>query len=271
VWRILKQPKVNAMTLNSRGQILNVSAAEKIAAVYWPLVDRVLEMLWQSFGETLHSVYIYGSIAEGRARPGYSDADFIVVFKHEVEDPVARLNEIAAALLSEYGQLILKIDLPSATEAEIMSPEQLYGWGAYLKILGLPVYGEDLRSALPLFRPGHALTRAWNGDLRQQIEAALHVLRSDASEEAKQRARRGISGTALRALFMLIAPELQVWTTVFREQSQYVIAHFSAHAELCRYLAEARVSEKPLPEFIGKLESFAQVCLPMFEAKLEQG
>lgn len=257
------------MPLNAQGEIENVTAPEKVAGVFWPLLERVVQALQTEFGDDLHSVYVYGSIAEGRAQPGRSDADFIVALQQPVAEVSARLNAVAVAVLAEFSQLVSKIDLPTGTVAEILAPEQLYGWGAYLKILGLPLFGPDLRTQLPAFQPGPQLTQAWNGDLRQQLATALRKLHSTAPDNEKLRCQRGIAGTALRAMFMRIAPELQHWSTVFAEQAERVQAFFPEQAQLYAALASARNSEHLLPEFSALLEQFQLTALPYFEAGFE--
>jgi hypothetical protein len=149
-----------------------------------------------------------------------------------------------------------------------MSPEHQDGCGAYLKILGLPVYGEDLRSALPVFQPSLALARAWNGDLREQIAAALEQLHSDLTEAEKQLTVRAISAKVVRSFYMVLAAEIQVWTTAFGQQSAYVLDYFPEQADVLGYLAEARAGEKPLAEFTMVLTAFVAVALPLFEARL---
>lgn len=256
------------MPLNARGEILNAAADDKIAAAFRPLLNEMVARLRADFGAGLHSVYVYGSIAEGRARPGLSDADFIVAFSRPCEDADGRLRSLSDALLQDFGSVVSKIDTPHGTVAEILAPEQLYGWGAYLQILGLPLWGEDLRARLPAFRPGPELARGWNGDLRAQLAQVRQQL-GGASVSETVRLQRSIAGTAIRALYMLLA--LDEWTTVFDQQARRVIAGFPAAAALLHALAAARRAQTPLPGFDALLAAFETDCLPAFEAGVAPG
>lgn len=254
--------------IDSAGNIINTTAPEKIDQAFQPLLMRLIEALKQAFGETLHSAYLYGSIAEGRARPGDSDADCLVVLLPEAVPYEARLAEIARAVHAEFSTMVCKVDLPAITLPELMSPEQLMGCGAYLKILGLPICGEDLRSALPAFRPSLALANGWNGDLRPSVATAHQLLQSGATESEKRLTMRAISAKAVRSFFMLLAAESQVWTTHFQQQTMSVLDYFPEQAEVLGYLAEARSGHKPLGEFAALLSVFSETCLPVFEARL---
>ncbi|PKL79698.1 MAG: hypothetical protein CVV27_01460 [Candidatus Melainabacteria bacterium HGW-Melainabacteria-1] len=254
--------------LNERGEILNQAALEKVDDIYWPLLKRVILEARQTFGDNLHSVYAYGSIAEGRAKPGTSDADFVIALKQPDAQMSSQLEGISKRVMAEFASLVSKIDLPAGTCADILATENLYGWGAYLKILGLPIFGEDLRESLPDFRPSRLMAQAWNGDLRKDIENALALLAAESTEEATHRTIRGISSKAIRSLFMLKVPETLDWTTVFSEQAQQVSEWFPEQAETIQALTSARLTGMPVSEFREVLQRFSQDLLVKFEAEL---
>lgn len=254
--------------LNAQGEIVNQAALEKVAPVFLPLFESLRQALLQTFADNLHSLYAYGSIAEGRARPGQSDADFIVVLE-QVDDSIKpRLDGIADVLQSEYAMLVSKIDLPFGTREEVVSKKNYDGWGSYLKILGVAIYGPDLRAELPDFKPSLALARGWNGDLIEQVAKVRACLQSEASAQIKQRAISQISAQICRAFFMLIAPEIQFWTPVLAEQVQHLMRYYPAEASHFRYLQQARQHGQSVADFAANLEQFEQQLLPLFKIGL---
>ncbi|EKY3920813.1 nucleotidyltransferase domain-containing protein, partial [Enterobacter hormaechei] len=54
---------------------------------YSHLIANVISILNDDFPDRIHSLYVYGSVAEGKAKPGISDLDITVVFTSDV-DPI---------------------------------------------------------------------------------------------------------------------------------------------------------------------------------------
>lgn len=257
--------------LNDRGEIQNQAAHEKVDPIYLPLFESVIQAAQQTFNGNLHSIYAYGSIAEGRAVRAKSDADFIIALKQPDEQMASQLENLSQRVFAEFSDLVSKIDLPAGTCEEILAPDNLYSWGAYLKILGLPIFGEDLRKQLPDFKPSLTLAKAWNGDLRQDIQNALDLLAGPASKDARQRNIRGIASKSIRALYLLIVPQTQDWTTLFSEQADQVLQHFPEYADTLNALISARKSDRPLDDisvFRAVLQRFSAGLLVEFETQL---
>ena len=250
--------------LDEQGYIVNCASLDKVHFEFLPLVEAVTLALQKTLGNNLHSLYAYGSIPEGRAEIGKSDADFLIVLNEPLQDGEQVLSKLSKDIHKRYARLVSKIDLPSVTLDEVMASREV--WGSYLKTICLPLYGPDLRKSFPNFKPSLALAKGWNGDLRMYLEKTLEMLRSDTSEQEKQERIRGISGKIIRSFFMLIAPEIQYWSPVFTNQALKVIEHFEEQREDFRYLVMARRDGKPVEEFLVFLEKVEKELLPIFEA-----
>jgi len=256
--------------LDENGYIRNNTSQEKIGEVFRPLLEAVVDDVRDALGDNVHSIYAYGSIPEGRAVPGVSDADFIVILHRSDSDAKEKLENIAANLKERFGDIVLKVDLPDTTLAEVMDPKRLQEWGAYLKILALPLYGENVLLHFPSFQPNLQMAREFDGSLGRKIQESMELLRSDATESAKQLQIRAIAGKILRAFFMILAPRIAFWSTVLREQTEKVVEHFPEHREAFLYVAEARKEGKNSQEFAEFLEKFTVDLLPLFERALEE-
>jgi predicted nucleotidyltransferase len=68
---------------------------------YAPVLERLVELLRDHFGQRLVSVVLYGSVARGEARP-QSDVDLLVV----LEDPPANYHRRIDMLLEVQSRLI---------------------------------------------------------------------------------------------------------------------------------------------------------------------
>lgn len=256
--------------LNEKGYIVNSTSPDKIQGVFTPLVAGIVDLVKQGLGEQVHSIYAYGSIPEGRAVPGKSDADFIVILHQEIAEASEILEEISANLRERFGEIVVKVDLPGTTVQEVLDPKNLEGWGAYLKILALPIYGEDIRKQFPEFQPTLGMAREFNGSLPKNIQKTIEVLQGDVPAMEKQMQIRTVAGQIIRAFFMILAPRIAFWSTVLKEQTEKVVEHFPEHREAFLYVAEARKEGKNSQEFADFLEKFTVDLLPLFEQALEK-
>ncbi|MDN5432299.1 MAG: nucleotidyltransferase domain-containing protein, partial [Acinetobacter sp.] len=55
----------------------------RIQKAFEPVLENVINHFSRSFVEDLHSIYVYGSVAQGIAIIGQSDLDLCVVFKNK--------------------------------------------------------------------------------------------------------------------------------------------------------------------------------------------
>ena len=74
------QPRCGRLFACRMGVAHEGSGLVEIAAVYRPVVEDCTAVLTEMFGGWLHSLYLYGSVATGQARPPESDVDLIPVW-----------------------------------------------------------------------------------------------------------------------------------------------------------------------------------------------
>ncbi|UHA73217.1 nucleotidyltransferase domain-containing protein [Paenibacillus sp. 481] len=92
------------------GFIVNPTSLHKIDRIYQELLSQLIEILKNSAGPKLHSVYIYGSVGRGEAMPGSSDIDLTVILK-------SSLTPQEKTLLNEATQTF-KWDHPIAPKVD---------------------------------------------------------------------------------------------------------------------------------------------------------
>ena len=256
-------------TLNAVKEVQNLTARHQVLPDFEPLISGTLEALNHSFGPRLHSVYLYGSIAEGRARPGISDADFLVVLQEPVPNALETLEALSATLAHRFAQVITKVDLPCTHVAEVLDPLNRVDISAYLQILCLPLQGEDLRPRLKPVSPDWHMLKAWNGDLRLSIAEALEVLADPTrSQEEQLLAQRQIAGKTIRALFMVLAARHKIWQTDFQVQTRHVLRAFPSQRKCLKVLARGKQLKQTPAGFLAALRTFQQRFLPVFENHL---
>lgn len=99
--------------LDNDGYIINPAAIEKIQEEWKPVIEDIVEIYKDRYGEKLHSVYLRGSVAKGQAILGVSDIDTYAYVDLPVSEIAAILQKEAKLLLEKYpfigdGELYVK-------------------------------------------------------------------------------------------------------------------------------------------------------------------
>ncbi len=198
--------------LDAEGFIENDAAPEKIAPPYDGLVKEARGAFREHLGDSLHSVYIRGTVARGAAIGNVSDLDgFALVEVDPNSLDLSWRGDEEARLLSRHPYVI-------GASLDVVCVDDL-GDGEHFSELGLEmatqsvcVHGENLIPSLPKYRPG-ILTA--NNDLCQigaDIREGLAELEEDPSPENILYWSRRVSKNMFRAGFSLTVLENRRFT-----------------------------------------------------------
>jgi len=110
-----------------------------------PVVSDVVQKLGSDMPNLIHSMYVYGSLAEGTGREALSDLDLTVIFTRELDDVTSAKMMAIKSELEQHYSVISKIDIDPGVLSEVMLPANTDRWGYWLKHHCICVYGEDLR------------------------------------------------------------------------------------------------------------------------------
>ncbi len=140
---------------DQEGHVLNPTRMELIPAHWRPLLEEVQEQYRIRLGESLHSIWLRGSVARGTAVDGVSDLDSfaLVLDKPEICWQSADWEaEVARALRQKYsfvGQI--EFQLNSYVEYFAHAFPRI---SMIVKTQSLHLWGADIRSKLPDYHPG---------------------------------------------------------------------------------------------------------------------
>ena len=152
------------MALDQNGFIATPPAGP-LQKAFQPVVNALINQLTQSLTVPVHSIYVYGSVAQGSAVAGRSDLDIsLILTRPPTEDEQQALKALRINLALAHP-VISKIDFDIGMLAEVQNPANHNSWGYWLKHHCRCIYGEDLRADFPLFRPSRAVAVAVNGDM----------------------------------------------------------------------------------------------------------
>ncbi|MCY1690930.1 nucleotidyltransferase domain-containing protein [Exiguobacterium sp. SL14] len=156
------------------GYIHNPTSAEAIPVRYRAVIRDVVAYV-QSLS-AFHGVYLYGSVAKGKARPFESDLDFtLILLEPLTEEEHMQLDERTEQWLTDYP-FVTKIDYDVGLLGDVIQDNEALRWGVWLKSVNLFLAGENLQSRFPSLRPTRALGFALNSGLSEQLRSDLSRL-----------------------------------------------------------------------------------------------
>ena len=75
------------------------------------IIECVVTNLTRCFPKLIHSLYVYGSVAEGSAEVGKSDLDMTVIFKYEPDQTIKEQFATVSLFLKKTIPLSVKLIL----------------------------------------------------------------------------------------------------------------------------------------------------------------
>lgn len=185
--------------VDAHGMIVTGAARSAVPAVFEPLLAQVIAAMPTEVG-----LYLYGSVATGRAVPTLSDVDLL-----SVGLPRADAAKLSTRLSSEYAALCRAVEIgPAQHEDFVGEHDEAYGNRVFLRHYCMHLAG-PARPIEPPFRADARAARGFNGDIAQHAERWMQRL---ADREPADLARTVARKTML-AVAGLVSMHDATWTT----------------------------------------------------------
>ena len=183
------------------GTILTGAHRRRVPAAFEPvLADAVA-----SAGDSGASLYVYGSVAAGTARPGSSDVDLLAI---GLPDAVI----VARRLSARYAEICRAVEIARAAPGDLDGDgDAAYGYRVFLRHYCVHLAGPDRAAARPAFPADARAARGFNGDIAQHRRRWRRQLASG-TPEAEQLGVR-VARKTLLAVAGLASVRDHTWTT----------------------------------------------------------
>lgn len=230
---------MNKFGLDSNGFIISEVSQDRILPHYRSVIAKSVAALVALLPDVVHSVYVYGSVARGNAIQKKSDLDLLIVFKRKLSEwERSTLIGLQEDLSRQHKELLREIGIADSTCTydEMIDPANKYGWGAYLKILCICVYGDDLKKRFNEFKISPDIAIVFNGDAGNALQNAIQqTIEAKTDEEASKAATR-VARKLVRTCYTMVMTRAQVWTTALSEQAELFSHYFPEKREFIRTL-----------------------------------
>jgi uncharacterized protein len=183
------------------GTIRTGAHRDRVPAAFEPILTDAVALL----GEPEASLYVYGSVATGTARPRSSDVDLL-----SIGLPDAAI--VGQRLSARYAGRCRGVEVAAATAADLAGDtDAAYGLRVFLRHYCVHLAGPDRSTALPAFPADARAARGFNGDLGQHLRLWRQGLesRAVAADLLGVRAAR----KTLLAVAGLVSVHDHTWTT----------------------------------------------------------
>ncbi|MEK7641622.1 MAG: hypothetical protein AAB365_01355 [Patescibacteria group bacterium] len=165
--------------IDENGCVINEASADKVQGEYIPLVADVLSLAQTKLTTNLRSVYIRGSVSVGRAVPGISDLDSVIVVYHSVSAAELAWFSQEARLLEKKYPHVTFVDITVLTLDQILTSKEYSNLKIYLKTQSYIAYGEDILMHIADVKPGPDLARRMYAGLREECADLRNVISGD--------------------------------------------------------------------------------------------
>jgi uncharacterized protein len=187
--------------LAADGTIRTGACRDRVPALFEPVLTAAIAF----FGESEASLYVYGSVANGTARPGSSDVDLL-----SIGLPGAAILD--QTLSARYADRCRAVEVAAATTADFAGDsDAAYGYRVFLRHYCVHLAGPDPSASLPAFPADARAARGFNGDLGH------HLCQWRAELEAESVAADLLGVRAARKSLLALAGVVSVadrtWTT----------------------------------------------------------
>jgi uncharacterized protein len=202
------KPIGSFLETDSDGFIVNTTSIKNIQPNWMPAVQMIKDAYLKNLGEHLHSVYIRGSVAKGKAIENISDIDSFAVVN-------LLYNDIDSSWTKDFAERLIK-DFPFITGVEmgIIPFDEIKnskGDQIMIKTQSICIHGKNLANMFPSMKPGIETAQHFQG-IAQEIDKTKEWLQKEHTDEEICRRCTWIMKRILRCGFELIMERSQKYT-----------------------------------------------------------
>ena len=195
--------------LDKDGFIENLYSPKNIAPEFQGVVNAFIDSLLSELPEQIYGIYLYGSVPRGTAIVGRSDLDVSIVLTTPIGPKERRVFKHLSDTIPEAYPQVSKLDIDPGFLRDVLQPTEKYHWHFWLKHCCCCIWGKDLSTELPLYKPSIEIAQALNGDLPTFLEQMSLSFKTMADGDIA----KVIGKKLVRAAYYFVAEKDGSWYT----------------------------------------------------------
>ncbi|WP_102336323.1 nucleotidyltransferase domain-containing protein [Salimicrobium jeotgali] len=202
----------NLCPLDAHGYIINQADFTYIDNKFRKVIELINENCLSALPGEVHSIYLRGSVPRGAEVEGVSDVDVIVVTYSDPENLDLEWTEVATRIIDEKYSFINGVELGFSSLREVKEYKYCSMIPFILKTYGVCVYGENLISELPGYKPDRSLANEHLFHLPALIDRARRELEGNEDTEDIEDCCSWIMRIIVRAGVALVIIQEEAYT-----------------------------------------------------------
>lgn len=212
--------------LDSQGYIKTDVSSDKIKPRYILVLKNIEEELFRCFPTNIHSIYVYGSVATGKAKNKISDLDLLIVFKKKLNTvEKKKLAGIQNDLTGQHINSFREIGLESIDLPFVLRKNHEAGYQCFIKHLCVFCWGKNLQDQFPKFKPDINVAYEFNGDLNKNLKKVKDKFKKTVNSAEYLLLMKSTMKKMIRTAFSLVMPRDKSWTTDLKTMSKAFIKY----------------------------------------------
>ncbi|MFT4343113.1 MAG: nucleotidyltransferase domain-containing protein [Candidatus Woesearchaeota archaeon] len=217
---------------------------KKVSAKYKLIVKNVRSQLLKH-SDKIHSIYLYGSVATGKAKSPSSDLDMIIVLNRKPTlKTKSKLKDLENLLSQKYQKTFREVGFAITYKNEVLRGKDAFGWRFTLEILSVRIYGKNLFQKRVRFSPTKRLAKGLHSDVYENIREAKKKLNSANTKEYNIQIK-SIMKKLIRTAFSIVMEDENYWTTNLDEMTKIFIKHYPTKKQQINAVLEMTKTESP--------------------------
>jgi predicted nucleotidyltransferase len=223
---------MNKFGIDDNGFIITEVSVDKITPQHKTIVDEVLSAIVEKLTSQIGGIYLYGSVATGKAIEGKSDLDILIVLKETPDKSLSEeIKSLESTLSEKYEPMLRGVGLTVTSIPEVTSEKERYGYMCYIKHLCVCVYGNDITKDTLSFTPSKEIAKGFNGDITEVLKSYKDKIEKSTSELELKKLSQEVSKKIVRTGFSLVMPRSGSWSTDLQSSFDTFVYYYPEKAK----------------------------------------
>jgi len=218
IGRLLKTDK--------NGFIISDSSADKITSPWKGAVEEIKDAYLKHLGDSVHSIYVRGTVSRGEAIEGISDIDTFAVITKRWEDTDRSWVRESRKELERKFDFSTDIEFGFVAYDELFNGDELFNDRFSIKTQSACVYGDDLAQKITSFRADIQTASHFHRNLKKILENTKKGIADNPDKEDIKEWCRWAIKRIIRAGFVLVMDKEQAFTRDLYPSYELFSKHF---------------------------------------------
>lgn len=179
--------------------------------VFEPAIKDLMVHVRSAAPKSIHSIYLYGSVARREAIPGRSNLDVTLITTVPLTNKEQTLiNTIKVRFQSKYPQ-ITGVTFNIGTASEVLQLESIFSWGFWLRHCCVCIFGDDLSTRFGDFEPSWEIAKNMNMDIEEWLQVYIKKITASQDINTQVQLQKTIAKKLLRSCYSLIMHKDKGW------------------------------------------------------------